>query len=311
MWQTWCGVRRYRQVLLAIMIGSAAAVLCYRFRTLPMYYPGPGDFNWALDTATALLQGRDPYDFEASSLKVPYPLPVALFGLPFVALPKPLAAALFFGGSSGLLAYGILRADEPWRLSIFASFPYIYALMFAQWSPLIAAAWFFPALAPLLALVKPNIALPVALNRLTWTGVTLAGGTLLVSLLIYPSWPLRWLGMTREYQNITPLLTLPFGPFLALALLRWQDDRARLLLAMSVLPFRGVYDLVALWLIPRLSRHAFVLTALSWTVPLFDFGVGLQTRPAWSVPVLFLPALGCVLYDLWQARRYDAHSHAQ
>ncbi|WP_288087298.1 hypothetical protein [Roseiflexus sp.] len=166
MWQTWYSVRWYRQVLLAIMIGSAAAVLCYRFRTLPMYYPGPGDFNWALDTATALLQGRDPYDFEASSLKVPYPLPVALFGLPFVALPKPLAAALFFGGSSGLLAYGILRANEPWRLSIFASFPYIYALMFAQWSPLIAAAWFFPALAPLLALVKPNIALPVALNRL-------------------------------------------------------------------------------------------------------------------------------------------------
>ncbi|WP_288087297.1 hypothetical protein [Roseiflexus sp.] len=85
-----------------------------------------------------------------------------------------------------------------------------------------------------------------------------------------------------------------------------------MLLAMSVLPFRGVYDLVALWLIPRLSRHAFVLTALSWTVPLFDFGVGLQTRPAWSVPVLCpSPALGCILYDGWQARRKNAHSHAQ
>ena len=60
-----------------------------------MYYPGPGDFNWALDTATALMQGKDPYAFEPSSLKVPYPLPVALFGAPFIALPKPLAAAFF------------------------------------------------------------------------------------------------------------------------------------------------------------------------------------------------------------------------
>jgi len=82
-------------LLYAIMIGVAAMLLCYRARTLPMYYPGPGDFNWALDTATALMQGKDPYAFEPSSLKVPYPLPVALFGAPFIALPKPLAAAIF------------------------------------------------------------------------------------------------------------------------------------------------------------------------------------------------------------------------
>jgi hypothetical protein len=242
-------------LLCAIMIGVAAMLLCYRARTLPMYYPGPGDFNWALDTATALMQGQDPYAFEPSSLKVPYPLLVALFGAPFVALPKPLAAAIFFGASSGLLAYGILRSGEPWRLAVLASFPYIYALLFAQWSPLIAASWFFPVLAPLLVLVKPNIALPVALNRLTWRGVAFAGGVLLVSLLIYPSWPWRWLEMTGEYAQIIPLLTLPFGPALALALVRWRDERARLLAAMSALPFRGVYDLVALWLIPR-SLHA-------------------------------------------------------
>ncbi len=310
MWRTWHSVRWYRQVLLAMMIGSAAAVLCYRFRTLPMYFPGPGDFNWALDTATALLQGRDPYDFEPSSLKVPYPLPVALFGLPFVTLPKPLAAALFFGGSSGLLAYGILRAGDVWRLSVFASFPYLYALMFAQWSPLIAAAWFFPLLAPLLVLIKPNIALPVAINRVTWRGIALAGSVLAASLIIYPSWPRRWLEMTGEYQQMIALLTLPFGPLLALALLRWRQERVRLFLAMSVLPFRGVYDLAALWLIPTRSRHVLALTVLSWVVPLFHFGIGLQVRPAWSVPALFLPTLAFILYDGWQARK-NAHSDAQ
>lgn len=305
-------VCRYCRALLAIVIGGITAVLCYRARTLPMYYPGPGDFNWALDTATALLQGRDPYDFEPSSLRVPYPLPVALFGLPFVTLSKPLAAALFFGISSGLLAYGILRTNEPWRLSVFASFPYLYALMFAQWSPLIAAAWFFPALAPLLVLIKPNVALPVAVSRLTWRGVAIAGMVLIASLIIYPSWPVRWRQMTGEYQHLVAILTLPFGPLLALALLRLQDERARLLLAMSVLPFRGVYDLVALWLIPRLSRHAFALTVLSWTVPLFNFGIGFQVRPTWSIPVLFLPALAFILYDVWKERQQNnAHSHAQ
>jgi hypothetical protein len=262
-WKNEKQLRRALHLLCAITIGIAAALLCYRARTLPMYYPGPGDFNWALDTATALMQGQDPYAFEPSSLKVPYPLLVALFGAPFVALPKPLAAAIFFGASSGLLAYGILRSGEPWRLVVFASFPYIYALMFAQWSPLIAASWFFPALAPLLVLVKPNIALPVALNRLTWRGVAFAGGVLLVSLLIYPSWPWRWLEMTGEYAQIIPLLTLPFGPALALALVRWRDERARLLAAMSALPFRGVYDLVALWLIPRSLHQAFLLAMLS------------------------------------------------
>jgi len=297
-------------LLCAIAIGIAAALLCYRARTLPVYGPGPGDFDWALDTATALMRGKDPYAFEPSSLKVPYPLPVALFGVPFVTLPKTLAAAIFFGASSGLLAYGILRSGEPWRLAVFASFPYIYALIFAQWSPLIAASWFFPALAPLLVLVKPNIALPVALNRLTRRGVAFATGVLLVSLVIYPSWPWRWLEMTREYVRVIPLLTLPLGPVLALALVRWQDERARLLATMSVLPFREVYDLTTLWLVPRSLYQAFLLAMLSWSVPLFVF-FGFQVRPAWSVPLLFLPALACILYDAWHERRSRAYSDAQ
>jgi len=166
-------------------------------------------------------------------------------------------------------------------------------------------------LAPLLVLVKPNIALPVALNRLTRRGVAFAGGVLLVSLLIYPSWPWRWLEMTGEYARIVPILTLPFGPVLALALVRWRDERARLLAAMSVLPFRRVYDLVALWPVPRSRHQAFLLVMLSWLVPLFDFGIGLQVRPAWSVPLLFLPALAFLLFDAWRERRCRAHSDAQ
>ena len=60
-WKNEKQLQRALHLLCAITIGIAAALLCYRARTLPMYYPGPGDFNWALDTATALMQGRDPY----------------------------------------------------------------------------------------------------------------------------------------------------------------------------------------------------------------------------------------------------------
>jgi hypothetical protein len=123
------------------------------------------------------LAGQDPYAFTPSALKIPYPLPVALFGLPFVMLPMlppKLAAALFFSLTTTLLAYGILRRGETWRLLVFLTFPFLQALMFAQWSPLIMATWFFPILAPLLVLIKPHIALPVALNRLTRRGILLA-----------------------------------------------------------------------------------------------------------------------------------------
>ncbi len=108
-----------------------------------------------------------------------------------------------------------------------------------------------------------------------------------------------------------PILVLPFGPALALALIRWQDERARLLTTMSMLPFRGVYDLTALWLIPRSLHRGFLLVTLSWSIPLYDFGIGLQVLSAWSVPLLFLPALAFIIYDAWCERQGHAHPDAQ
>ncbi|HMQ30103.1 MAG TPA: hypothetical protein PKD53_05215 [Chloroflexaceae bacterium] len=289
-------------LLVAAVIALVATLVCHQFRQI--IYPGPGDFNWALSTASALVGGRDPYDFTPTALMVPYPLPVALFGLPFVGLPGPWAGALFFGLSSGLLAYGILRRSEPWRLLVFLTFPYLYALLFAQWSPLVAASWFFPLLAPLLVCVKPHIALPVALNRLTWRGALLAAAVLLGSLIVAPLWPWRWLAMLGEYESMIPLLALPWGPLLLLTLWWWRDERARLLFGMSLLPLRGAYDLTALWLVPHSLVQMLILVALSWAVPLYDFNLGLSVRPAWVVPVLFVPAAVMV------AARHGGHANA-
>lgn len=247
-------------------VGLLSGLLCLTFRLLS---GGDwGDFHWALNTARSLLLGSDPYDFVPSPLRVPYPLPVALFGLPLIWLPGALAASLFIGLSSALLAYGILRGHSRWRLALFLAYPYFESIHWAQWSPLVTASWFFPIIAPLLVLVKPQTALPVALNRLMRRGVRLALVVLALSLAIYPQWPWRWLGMIGDYQRVFPVVILPLGPLLLLAACFPRDERARLLLLMSLLPLRAAYDLVPLFLIPVTGRQMLALVALSWLRPL-------------------------------------------
>lgn len=280
--------RRLVPVLVALNIGLVAGLMTYaRF----VQVPHAGDFRWALQTARQLLAGQDPYAFVPTPLHIPYPLPVALFGLPLAALPNALAVAIFFGASSALLAFGIVCSGEPWRLCVFLSYPFLDALLWSQWSPLIMAAWYVPVLAPLLVTIKPHTALPVALQRLTWRGCILAALVVLVTLAIYPSWPFRWIAMVGQFQRTVPVAILPMGPLLLLSALGWRDERARLLFAMAVLPFRALYDLCPLWLVPYRAWQAWLLTALSWLNPFME-GVSWQAK---VIITLFVPALVFVL----------------
>ncbi|MEO8286644.1 MAG: hypothetical protein ABI670_09435 [Chloroflexota bacterium] len=272
----------------------------------------PGDFVWALQTAYTLSQGIDPYGFAPDPLLIPYPLPVALFGVPFLwtigVLPFFVAGAVFLGISAGLLTWSMLRAGENWRLTlILLSGPFWMAVLVSQWSPLIVATWYIPVLAPLLVLVKPQIALPVAIaHKLSKPGLLIAGVVLLFSLIIDATWPFRFLSMMGPYQSTIPILTLPLGPLLILAALRWRDERGRLLLFMAVMPQRTIYDYLPLWLVPTGIRGLAVLTALSWLVVL----AGIPTWPAmfttpdmqWAIHALYLPALIILLLRKPQVR---------
>lgn len=280
-----------RPLIGATAIGLVAGALCLVIRVRNR---DVGDFTWALYTAQAVLAGRDPYAFVPDANRIPYPLPVALFGLPLAWLPWGLAAAIFAGVSAAVLAWGILRKDEPWRLIVFASLPYFLALHFTQWSPLIMASWYLPVLAPLLVLIKPHTALPVAVLKLQWRGVLLAATVLGLSLLVDPTWPWRWAAMLGTYQRTIPITALPAGPLLALAAVRWRDPRARLLLLMAILPLRNLYDLSLLWLIPATRRQALALTVASWAMLPF---LGKVSAPAPSsvVQVIYLVALAIVL----------------
>lgn len=252
-------------VVSVLLVGTLSALVCYYYRWL---LTSDGDFAWATDTARRLLAGRDAYDFTPTPWTVPYPLAVVLFGLPFVALPNYLASALFCGVSAALLAYGSLRAGHSWRLLVFLSPPFLQALRTAQWSPLIMATWYFPIAAPILVMVKPQTALPVALARLTRWGLVLAIFVLVLSLAVQPGWPLRWLEMIRNYDITLPVAALPVGPLLLLSSLFLHDKRGRLLLWIALMPARAHYDLLGAFLVPSSLREMLALLFLSWTDPI-------------------------------------------
>jgi hypothetical protein len=282
-----------------LIIGSLSGLLCAF--ALSRIGNGAGDFNWQLRAARDLLAGSDPYRYEPGPYNIPYPLPTAMLAVPLAWLSNFMAGGIFFGISSGILAWLILQKGEPWQLLLFLSWPFFYALLYAQWAPLVLCLYFTPAFLPML-LMKPQIALPLALTQRPsplGIGLTLAIG--IASLIIYPSWPLVWLGQISTYQGIIPpLFVLPFGPVILLALLRYRERKAWLLLSMAAMPQRVLYDQLALLLISNTLREMLILVLCSWiSMPALMILGGWYHLPGgwylWILLTLYLPALGILL----------------
>jgi hypothetical protein len=158
------------------------------------------------------------------------------------------------------------------------------------------ASAFFPLLLPA-TLAKPQLGLPVALTTPTWRGVLACTVLIALSLLVMPGWPWLWAGHFYLYNRFVPLLIVP-GPLLALALLRYRDRDALLLLLAALMPQRWFYDTFILWLIPKTRRE------IIWTI-FFSWGAGLYRwyhAPhsyievgRWMVLFMYLPMLAVVL----------------
>ena len=262
---------------------------------------GAGDFGFQLRAGRDLLAGRDPYDSSPGPYNILYPLPAFLLAIPLSLLNDFVAGGVFFGVSSGFLAWLILDKGKPWQLLIFLSWPFFYALLYAQWSPLILCLYFTPAFLPTL-LMKPQSALPLALTqRPNWLGVGLTIVIGIVPLVVYPSWPLVWLKQAFSYQGIIPpLLVLPLGPLMFLALLRYRERKAWLLFLMSAMPQRVLYDQLALLLVAGNLREMLILVFCSWiSMPVLMIFGGWYHLPGnwylWILLTLYLPALGILL----------------
>lgn len=267
------------------------------------------DFLYPWTGIRLFLQGTNPYAAMRGGGAPPYdealfyPFTALLALLPFARLSLPAAAAVFFGLSSGALAFLITR-DGLWRVHVFMSAPFVTAALLVQFSPLLMTAAFLPALG-FLATLKPNLGLPIFAYRPSWKTVIGCAVFGLVSIVVFPRWPLGWWESirhdTRVGAHAIPLMQLG-GVLLVLAALRWRTRAGRLLLALSIVPQQlFFYDQLPLWLVPRTRQQSIALTACSQLAFVLYYLMRtpgeLVVRSAYPfvIALLYLPALAILL----------------
>jgi len=277
------------RIAISVAIGVLTGIFCWFL--MKHFHQDAADLRWALHLAQRLLARQNPYDTPLEQ----YPLPAALFALPFLTLPPEIAAGFFWGIGSALLSFGLSKHGYA-RLLIFFAYPYWAGILAVQWSPIIAASAFFPLLLPL-TMAKPQVGLPVFLTRLSRRGVLACAVVALLSLAVMPRWPWLWWQQLGNYQHFFPLLILP-GPLLVLALLRYRDRDALLLFFSALMPQRWFFDSFTLWLIPRSRREILWTVFLSWGAGIwrwYHIPQSFAQVGRWTVILFYLPMLAVVL----------------
>jgi len=270
-------------------IGLLSGAFCW-FLMMRLHQDA-ADFRWAIRLAQSLVNRQNPYSAPVQL----YPLTAAFFGLPFLRLTPEIAAGMFWGISSFLLALGLTREGYG-KLLIFFAYPYWAGILTVQWSPIICAAAFFPLLLPA-TMAKPQLGLPVFLTRMSLRGVAACAVLAAVSLAVMPNWPRLWLRQIGNYDHFFPLLVLP-GPLLSLALLRYRDRDARLLMLAALMPQRWFYDSFILWLIPQSRREIVWTVFCSWGAGIwrwYHIPHSFTEVGRCTVILLYLPMLAVVL----------------
>lgn len=291
MLQLWDTDHRMRaRILISALIGVLVGFLC--FSVMTKFHQGAADFGWSIHLGQRFFAGQNPYDIPNEQ----YPFTAAFFGMPFVHLRPEVAAGTFWGLSSFLLALGLTREGYH-RLLVFLAYPYCVGLLTAQWSSIIMASAFFPLLLPV-TLAKPQVGLPVFLTRTSRRGLVACLVVGLLSLAILPRWPWLWLGQTRYYQHFFAILIVP-GPLILLALWRYRDRDAWLLVLTALMPQRWFFDSFILWLIPKSRRAIITTVALSWCAGIwraYHSPTSFDQVGRWIVLSTYLPMLTVVLF---------------
>lgn len=260
-----------------VIIGVVASVVAGAM-VLSAYADNPrftADFGqWHL-AARTVLNGDDPYMTNGPGMKYPWPWPfmypatVICLVMPFAWFPENIGAMVFVAISTFVMVMAITRRSLH-LLVLLVSLPFQSSAVLGQWSLLLTAAVFYPALG-FLAVVKPQAGLPVVAATRDRRGLMFAAGIsavlLIASFVLLPRWPAEWLRILSLSSNneryLPPLLSVG-GMFLPLALLRWRRREAWLLLGMSVLPQSlSFYFLLPLFTIPRNFGESVALAVIS------------------------------------------------
>src|SRR5581483_7514987 len=90
----------------------------------------------------------------------------------------------------------------------------------------------------------------------------------LVAFIVRPRWPWEWYGTTRSVQHLVAVVTRPGGVLVLLALVRWKEPAARMLVALACIPHTTLpYETLYLFLVPQTWGRAWLLCALSYVAP--------------------------------------------
>ena len=121
-----------------------------------------------------------------------------------------------------------------------------------------------------------------------------------------PHWFPLWMGQLGGYSRFIPLFVLP-GPLILIALLRYRDRDAWLLVLAACMPQRWFYDGFFLWLIPKRRRQIILTAGLSWIPGIcrwYRAPHSFTEVGRWTVLCFYLPMLVLIL----QRGRQDSTS---
>ena len=270
-----------QRIAVALVLAVAAGALHY-FRAGER--GGLSDFSQLWYGASMLIDGRNPYLLIGPHRLINMPTPLFYPATAFVAVmpltlfPFHAAGAVFIFLSTLLLAWGA-TADGWHRLPLFPSVAFLTSAQLGQWSILMTAAVFIPAVA-LVAVAKPQSSLAIvgsSPRRLAFVASVVGGIILLVvSFMLMPEWPREWWRMLGTTDYFVAPIARTGGLVIALVLLRWKRSEAWLVFIAACLPQTWYpYNGLLLLVVASTYREACTLSLISSAV--------------WMVVYLFIP----------------------
>jgi hypothetical protein len=288
---------------LAVLVGLLSAAYVLLVARLQPPGAAPDYYLWWV-AARGWRRGLDPYaSVGAAGWEWPfyYPGTTVLLTVPFSWLSPPVACAVFEGLGAGLCCWAITRTHA-WRAILFLSGSFVTTLYVGQAGTWLIAAALMPWLGGMLTF-KPTLGLALGLTHLSSRMILSAAVVVLLSLVLFPEWPGRWLTAISVAPDVVAPITRPGGALLALALFRWRRPEAKLLLAMACVPHTIlIHETLPLGLIPasrnemRFFAGATLAAALAWRwAPGSSWPDTLAWSWWWVFGVGYLPALVMVL----------------
>ena len=315
---------RRSRIALGIAIALASAVFTwYQHGYLIAHAASPDSLNlWR--AANVLLEGGNPWALHALNsapqgtsgrliesriaLVEPlyYPMPAVVLWLPLAKLPYLIASTIFNACIAFVYVIAMTRSGlhRAWACG---SVPFMIAMRFGQWSPLIVAAWVYPWLSAFLV-AKPNLGLAAYAARPSRLASAVCAAVLVLPTLIAPWWIRDWLHniqneMGRSTPHPSPVTMFGgAGALLLIALCRWRRPEARLVAFLACVPQLPYWaDQLPLLVVAQSRRQMIGLTIvtllgfLSWVQFGRSGGDYIDRIRPFAIVFTYLPALTLIL----------------